>query len=271
MKTNKKETICLNCGNRFVGNFCPCCGQNARTKRLMLGEMLSHFLDSFVGGDNIFLRTCHDLIVRPGYMQRDYLLGKRIRYKNPLQMYIYTITLYAVISYVTGLSSFLFEDIAKMEFNLNESKEYPTIEVVSNYLKAIYSSKLYGTFLTALIEVFPFCLLFRTKILRPDGAMLPLSLAEQFFVQMYHSCTEVFIAIALLPLALIEGTSDISRYTYEFLAFLYSIIIYKKLLGIGWIKSTLLNVVAISLAFVLILVLIFLTVVVAVGIQTLMK
>ena len=270
MKTNKKETICLNCGNRFVGNFCPCCGQNARTKRLMFGEMLSHFLDSFVGGDNVFLRTSYDLLCRPGDMQRDYLLGKRIRYKNPLQMFIYLITLYAIISYVTGLSSFLFDNLESLDFDLTDTKDSPTVEVISKYLKVIYTNKLYGTFFTAFIEVISFCLVFRTKILRPDGAMLPLSLTEQFFVQMYHSCTEMFFTIALLPLALIDRTISISHYTYDFLAFLYSVIIFKKLLGIGWIKSTLLNIVAMFLSFVLIVLLLFLATKMAIAIDKLM-
>lgn len=271
MNTSKKETACLNCGNNFEGNYCPYCGQKATTKRLMLGEMLSHFLITFFGGDNIFLRTCHDLFVRPGDMQRDYLLGKRVRYKNPFQMFLYTITLYAVISYVTGLSSFLFDNLATMDLDLDSAKEYPTMEVVSKYVKAIYSNKLYGTFLTAFIEVFPLCLLFRTKLLRPDGSMSPLNLTEQFFVQIYNSCAEMIITIALLPLAIIEGTSDISRYTYEFFAVLYPIIMYKRLLGISWVKSTILNFAVILLTYLLLCVAIALPFAIAVGIDKLIR
>ena len=41
-------------------------------------ETAADFVNSFVGGDNKFMRTCIDLFTRPGYMVHDYLLGKRV-------------------------------------------------------------------------------------------------------------------------------------------------------------------------------------------------
>ena len=58
--------ICLNCGNRFKGNFCPHCGQSAKTRRLKLREMMTNAVAPFLGGDSRFVRSCRDLLVRPG-------------------------------------------------------------------------------------------------------------------------------------------------------------------------------------------------------------
>ena len=97
-KAVRKNTVCLNCGNTFKGEFCPHCGQNASTKRLKITETAADFVNSFVGGDNKFMRTCIDLFTRPGYMVRDYLLGKRVRYYNPLQLFLFLLTVFAIFS-----------------------------------------------------------------------------------------------------------------------------------------------------------------------------
>ena len=113
-------TKCLNCGNTFEGNFCPHCGQKSKTKRLKLKEILDDFINSFVGGDNKFVRTCHDLCFRPGHMVREYLLGHRCKYYNPLQMLIYFITLYSILTYLFGGDPFELNEIKESDLDLDK-------------------------------------------------------------------------------------------------------------------------------------------------------
>ena len=268
MNTEEKRTRCLNCGHTFKGQFCPCCGQKAKTKRLQFVEMFKNFIGPFIGGDSKVLNTCRDLFIRPGYMVRDYLLGKRIRYYNPLQMFIYVITAYAIISYVLGVHTSVFDELANLDFDWGEkAKEYASVGFLLKCAETVYTNKLYGTLAIALLTIFPYRLLFRTKIQRPDGAMLPLNLTEQFYTRMFLSCLNMLISIILLPVCLIDGAYDTVQDGYQVVAIAYVVVAYKQLLGIGWMKSILLNLLAIMLTIVLTFALIILVLVVAVVID----
>ena len=272
MKIEENRTMCLNCGHTYKGQFCPRCGQKAKTKRLQFVELFKNFIGPFVGGDSKVVNTCRDLFIRPGQMVRNYLTGKRIRYYNPLQMFVYVITAYAIISYVLGVSTSIFDDLANLDFDMEEeAAEYASLGYLAKCARALYSNKLYGTLFIAFLAIFPYRLLFRTKFQRPDGAMQPLNCTEQFYVQMYHSCLQMMVSIILLPVCLIEGAEEIVSNIYHIVAFVYVVIIYKQLLGIGWMKSTLLNILAIALTMLLGLVLIIIVLAAALVIEEAMK
>ena len=272
MKTEESRTKCLNCGHTYKGQFCPHCGQKAKTKRLQFVELIKNFIAPFIGGDSKVVNTCRDLFIRPGYMVRDYLLGKRIRYYNPLQMLIFAVTTYAIASYVLGVSSSIFDDLAELDFDWGENtREYVSVGIMAKCAKVLYTNKIYGTFFLSLLAVFPYRMLFRTKILRPDGAMQPLNLTEQFYTQMFFSCLQMMISIILLPVCLINGTEDAVQTIYQVAGLVYVVVIYKQLLGIGWLKSALLNVLAIILAILFVFVLIIFVLVVALVIEHALK
>jgi hypothetical protein len=272
MKTEEKRIQCLNCGNTFKGQFCPHCGQKANTKRLQFVELFKNVVSPFVGGDSKVVNTCRDLFVRPGIMVRNYLMGKRARYYNPLQMFVYVITTYAIVSYVLGVSTSIFDEMAELDLgSLDEFKDSASIGFLIRYVNALHDNKLYGTFFFAFLSVFPYHVFFRTKVQRPDGAMLPLNYTEQFYTQMFHSCLQMMISIILLPVCLIEGAEGILSYIYQIAALVYVVIIYKQLLGIGWMKSTLLNILAIMLTVVLLFVLVVVVLVAAMLIEEAMK
>lgn len=272
MKIDKNRTQCLNCGNTFKGQFCPQCGQKAKTKRLQFVELFKNFIGPFVGGDSKVVNTCRDLFIRPGIMVRNYLEGKRVRYYNPLQMFVYVITTYAIVSYVLGVSSSIFDEMADLDLAMEEeTMEYASIEFFMKAFNALHSNKLYGTLFYALLSVFPYRLLFRTKIQRPDGAMLPLNRTEQFYTQMFHSCLKMMISIILLPVCLINGMDKIVLNIYQIAAFVYVVIMYKQLLGIGWMKSVLLNILATLLTIMLLVLLIIVILIVVMMMEAALK
>lgn len=237
---------CLNCGNTYKGNYCPHCGQKAKTKRLNLFEMVSNLVASFVGGDNMFLNTCRDLVQRPGHMVRSYLQGKRARYYNPLQMYVFTLTAYAIVSYIFGASSTILDDMFK--FEIEPDKDYSETSFINTIIacmQKIYSNKLYGALLSTLFSVPAFRWFFRKcKVKRPDGQLLALNYTEHFCTQMYFSCLIMIISIIMLPLCLVDGMDLMIRIIYQGVSIVYIIFLYKQLLRIGWLKSLILNTLA---------------------------
>lgn len=95
---NKDERRCLNCGNTFVGNYCPRCGQECSTSQtLHLRAYLKHAALSLMKFGSGMGRTLIDILWRPGYMIRDYLKGCRIRYASPLLTLIFVLLTYSFI------------------------------------------------------------------------------------------------------------------------------------------------------------------------------
>lgn len=249
-----ETTKCLNCGNTFEGNFCPHCSQKAKTKRLKLSEIIGDFVNSFIGGDNKFVRTCHDLIVRPGHMVREYLLGHRCQYYNPLQMLIYIITVYSILTYLFGGDPFKvhnFDTDLGLE-NGSMGKEF--MDGCWDLARKIFSNKLYVTIIGALSAVIPYRFIFRKfDIQRPDNTMLPLNFTENFYTLLYQSCAEMMFATILLPFCLIRGSEDILSRINSIADFVISVILFKQLLNISWKNSFKRNIYSIILTAMMIL------------------
>ena len=77
---------CHTCGREFQGNYCPCCGQSARIGRYSFKNALLLFLDVWGVGNRGMFRTLRDLILRPGYLIRDYISGMQMAYYPPFKL-----------------------------------------------------------------------------------------------------------------------------------------------------------------------------------------
>lgn len=77
---------CCTCGQEYQGNYCPCCGQSARIGRYSFKKAFLLFLDVWGMGNRGMFRTLRDLILRPGYMIRDYISGMQMAYFPPFKL-----------------------------------------------------------------------------------------------------------------------------------------------------------------------------------------
>ena len=94
---------CASCRTHYVGNFCPQCGQSARIGRYSARTALLQFLDVWGLGNLVLLRTLRDLVLRPGYMIRDYLRGMQAAYFPPFKMLFLLTTLSIFVAYLSNL------------------------------------------------------------------------------------------------------------------------------------------------------------------------
>ena len=77
---------CGTCGQEFHGNYCPCCGQSAKIGRYSFKNALLRFRDVWGMGNRGMFRTLRDLILRPGYLIRDYISGMQMAYFPPFKL-----------------------------------------------------------------------------------------------------------------------------------------------------------------------------------------
>ena len=83
----QEDHICATCGTSYQGNYCPRCGQSSRIGRYSLKATLLLFIDVWGLGNRGMFRSIRDLLLRPGYMIRDYLSGMQMAYFPPFKMY----------------------------------------------------------------------------------------------------------------------------------------------------------------------------------------
>ena len=84
---SEESRTCSSCGTVYQGNFCPRCGQSARVGRFSFKKAALLFLDVWGMGNRSMFRSLRDLMLRPGFMIRDYLRGMQSAYFPPFKMF----------------------------------------------------------------------------------------------------------------------------------------------------------------------------------------
>jgi hypothetical protein len=85
-----KGLECLNCGMPLLRNenFCSYCGQKNTTCKLSIGNYINKLVSGFLSYDSQFWATFIPLLIKPGKVAKEYILGKRVKYVNPFQLYL---------------------------------------------------------------------------------------------------------------------------------------------------------------------------------------
>lgn len=73
------------------------CGQENLEPKESFGHLLSHFVNDVTHFDGKFFTTLKDLIIRPGFLSRQYMKGKKVSYLNPIRMYIFTSAIFFLL------------------------------------------------------------------------------------------------------------------------------------------------------------------------------
>src|SRR6266478_2565961 len=81
-------THCENCGAELQGHWCAQCGQPAIEYRRSFRYVLADLLHEFLNWDSKFFATIALLILKPWRLTNEFLAGKRVRYVNPLRLYL---------------------------------------------------------------------------------------------------------------------------------------------------------------------------------------
>lgn len=90
-------TGCLNCGTPLQGAFCAACGQRAVPPNPTVRELAGDAWQELSGYDGRIMSTIRGLL-RPGFLTREYLAGRRAHYLPPLRVYLLVSVLYFVVA-----------------------------------------------------------------------------------------------------------------------------------------------------------------------------
>jgi Protein of unknown function (DUF3667) len=97
----RKEKNCLNCNAVVQGRFCHICGQENIEPKETLWHLISHFFKDITHFDGKFFSTIKYLLFKPGFLSREYMMGRRTSYLNPIRMYIFTSAFFFLYFFTT--------------------------------------------------------------------------------------------------------------------------------------------------------------------------
>jgi hypothetical protein len=97
-----KPVNCQNCNHQLGvhDDFCPACGQKALPEHLSLKYFLLEFLNNYFSFDSKFFNTVKPLLIKPAFLSMEFISGRRIRYINPIQLFIFSSFLFFLVNSV---------------------------------------------------------------------------------------------------------------------------------------------------------------------------
>ena len=95
---------CGNCRTPLSGPYCHQCGQPVKGLIRPLSGWIADFFDSVFDYDGRLPRTRFPLLLRPGFLTREYTAGRRVRYVTPVRLFLFlTVILFIAIRLVSNL------------------------------------------------------------------------------------------------------------------------------------------------------------------------
>lgn len=99
---NGPGKACPNCEAMLTGHFCAHCGQEAHLHRASTREFLHEFIGHYVALEGKLWGTLKRLVLRPGELTNEYIRGRRVRYVQPLRIYLTFSVIFFVLLKLTG-------------------------------------------------------------------------------------------------------------------------------------------------------------------------
>ena len=237
--TEKHE--CATCHTEFHGNYCPRCGQKSTIGRYSFKTAFLTFLDVWGLGNRGMFRTIRDLLLRPGYMIRDYLSGMQMAYFPPFKMFFLVITLSVLVDSglnikMTNTLNNTFTTTTKVDvskepdqaLNDKDSKKKLELKILDKIDKCVSwldNNQTIVQFLLLLVLSGPMYLLFRKNKKIPD-----IRYSELFIAMVY--ITNMMTIINIIGGFFLPGNASVKH-----LAYALSIIPLTQLFGYSYLKT----------------------------------
>lgn len=228
---------CKNCDATVDGKFCSNCGQNAHIHTVTIGHILHEFFHVLTHADKGIIFLVKQLLLRPGFVAKEYLEGKRKKYFNPISFLIVSTAAGAFISYKSGYYAELSKPVANMPQNISPYfKE--TMDI------SIEHGKFLGLFLIVPLYAFLSWIFFW----RPRYNFAENFVLQSYLIGMLYIVTSlIFIPHFLIFPAAVRQNNDVMHVVYA----IYTAIAYKqffrKNIFISLLKSLIITVLFIVL------------------------
>ena len=128
---------CLNCGAPLYGKYCLACGQRDSEVSKPYWSFMEDLSDQLVSPESRFWRTLGSLILLPGTMTRDFLMGKRARYIPPIRLFIYSIVVFFAALFIFDVAIFKLSMVPAASIFTEDDKKDALVSLDQQLLDAI--------------------------------------------------------------------------------------------------------------------------------------
>ena len=121
------KNVCKNCSYKLSGQFCSNCGQN-KEQYVSFDDIKNDFLDEAFDYDARIFKTLKYLFIKPGFLTIEYWSGKRVKYLQPIRLYILSSVFYYFINSLIKSPQTHFIHANRIASNIINPKYYGVIE-----------------------------------------------------------------------------------------------------------------------------------------------
>jgi hypothetical protein len=97
----RKEKNCLNCNAEVLDRYCHICGQENVEIEENFWSLATHLIYDIIHFDSKFFDTLKFLLLKPGFLSKEYLRGRRASYLHPIRMYVFTSAIFFIIFFTS--------------------------------------------------------------------------------------------------------------------------------------------------------------------------
>jgi hypothetical protein len=91
---------CANCEAPLTGHYCANCGQEAVLHHASTREFLHEFIGHYVALEGKLWGSLVRLLFRPGLLTNEYMRGRRVRFVQPLRLYLsFSVLFFALLKF----------------------------------------------------------------------------------------------------------------------------------------------------------------------------
>lgn len=249
LRTNRR---CLNCGSWVEVRYCSACGQENIEPKESFGSMIHHFFADITHFDGKFFSTAKYLFTKPGFLSKEYIVGRRASYFHPIRMYVFTSAFFFLI-FFWAFNTKKIETGFTASGSQTDSLYFSTTTFGRDYLSVQQYDSVQAALPKAERDGWIYRKLTRKSLdlaarYQTNAGMLLNTVLDKFF----HSFPYLlFISLPLYALYLKilylrkkefyyadHGVFLIHLYIFSFLVFLLGIAFYKlqNYAGFGWVK-----------------------------------
>lgn len=100
MSTAVTPENCANCETPLSGHYCSNCGQEAVLHHASTREFLHEFVGHYVALEGKLWGSLARLLFRPGMLTNEYIRGRRVRFVQPLRLYLsFSLLFFALLKF----------------------------------------------------------------------------------------------------------------------------------------------------------------------------
>ncbi len=105
------ELACLNCGDVLHGHYCSSCGQKNEDLHEPFWKLFADAFADFWHFDSKLLHTIYPLLFKPGFLTREYMAGRRVRFVHPIRLYFFLSVIFFVFYFSFSKQSLIEQNL----------------------------------------------------------------------------------------------------------------------------------------------------------------